>query len=198
MTYNAAKTQCESDGAFLAIPRSEPENDYIADLIPNNHIWIGIDDIDQEGVFVAVDGSDITYTNWNSDKPNNSHNNESAVIILNKASSSRQTAWNDIVVNAPHRFVCSLRIRGMFILNQNDLKDIQTELQSRDRENQKYKTDFLEKQKELQASEERSNKLQTEKQRLEDENQKYENDLQEKQKELQASEKQYKTYRDCE
>ena len=79
MTYNAAKTQCESDGAFLAIPRSEPENDYIAGLIPNNHIWIGIDDIDQEGVFVAVDGSDITYTNWNSDQPNNSHN-ENAVI----------------------------------------------------------------------------------------------------------------------
>ena len=66
MTYNAAKTQCESDGAFLAIPRSEAENYYIADLIPNNRIWIGINDIDQEGVFVAVDGSYITYTNWDS------------------------------------------------------------------------------------------------------------------------------------
>jgi len=191
MTYNAAKTQCESDGAFLAIPRSEPENDYIADLIPNNHIWIGIDDIDQEGVFVAVDGSDITYTNWNSDQPNNSHNNENAVIILNKA-------WNDIVVKVPHRFVCSLRIRGMFILNQNDLKDIQTELQSRDRENQKYKTDLLEKQKELQNCDKDLKDIQAELQLRDRENQRYRNDLQEKQRELQASEKQYKTYRDCE
>ena len=117
MTYNAAKTQCESDGAFLAIPRNEAENDYIADLIPDDHIWIGIDDIDEEGVFVAVDGSDITYTNWNSDEPNDSRNNENAVIIQNRAWSNRPPVWNDINENAPHRFLCSLRLRGMFIKN---------------------------------------------------------------------------------
>ena len=113
--YYSAKTQCESDGAFLAHPRSEAENDYIADLIPKNHIWIGIDDIDQEGVFVAVDGSDITYTNWNSDEPNNSRNNENAVIIQNRTWSNQPPVWNDINENYPQRFVCSLRIRGMFI-----------------------------------------------------------------------------------
>merc|ERR1711917_171724 len=51
--YDSAKTQCESDGAFLAIPRSEAENNFIGDLIPNENILIGINDIDQEGVFVA-------------------------------------------------------------------------------------------------------------------------------------------------
>ena len=110
MTYNAAKTQCESDGAFLAIPRSEPENDYIADLIPNNHIWIGIDDIDQEGVFVAVDGSDITYTNWDWGEPNNA-NNEDAVTIRSKL----KKTWNDDKEYKEEGFVCSLRIRGKFI-----------------------------------------------------------------------------------
>ena len=31
--YGTAKNQCVSDGAFLAIPRSEVENDFIAGLI---------------------------------------------------------------------------------------------------------------------------------------------------------------------
>ena len=114
MTYNAAKTKCESDGAFLAIPRAEAENDYIADLIPNENIWIGINDIDQEGVFVAVDGSDITFTNWDSGEPNSFEGNEDAVIIR-VGHSKRQKAWNDFDENNQERFVCSFRIRGMFI-----------------------------------------------------------------------------------
>ena len=63
----------------------------------------------------------------------------------------------------------------MFIcIPDNDLKDIQTELQSRYRENQNCKDDLQEKEKELQASEKQCKK------------------------ELQASEQEYKTYRDCE
>ena len=120
MTYNAAKTQCESDGSFLAIPRSETENYYIADLIPNSNIWIGINDIDQEGLFVAVDGSNITYTNWDSGEPNNegSAHNEDAVHIYTDrdwVGSHRQHTWNDINVNHRMGFVCSLRIRGKSI-----------------------------------------------------------------------------------
>ena len=116
MTYNAAKTQCESDGAFLAIPRSEAENDYIADLIPNNDIWIGINDIDQEGVFVAVDASNITYTNWDLDEPNNYGNEDAVHINPNHwLGPERQKTWTDNKVNHLARFVCSLRIRGIFI-----------------------------------------------------------------------------------
>ena len=114
-TYNTAKIQCESDGAFLAIPRSEAENDYIADLFPDEPIWIGIDDIDQEGVFVAVDGSDLTYTNWDSGEPNNYENAEDAVIIRQIVGPlGRQKAWNDHKAYKQERFVCSLRIPGMF------------------------------------------------------------------------------------
>ena len=65
MTYTAAKAQCTSDGSFLAYPKSEAENSFMVGLIPNNHIWIGINDIDQEGKFVAVDGRDVSYTKWN-------------------------------------------------------------------------------------------------------------------------------------
>ena len=41
----------------LAIPKSKVENDFIAGLIPDKTIWIGINDINKEGHFVTVDGS---------------------------------------------------------------------------------------------------------------------------------------------
>ena len=56
-TYRKAQAQCKSDGANLAIPRSKVENDFIAGLIPNKTIWIGINDIENEGNFVTDDGS---------------------------------------------------------------------------------------------------------------------------------------------
>ena len=65
MTYLAAKAKCESDGATLATPRSDAENDFFVELLPGENIWIGINDIDQEGRFVYDDGSDVSYTKWN-------------------------------------------------------------------------------------------------------------------------------------
>ena len=57
MTFLDSQTQCVSDGANLAIPRSTVENDFIAGLIPDTAIWIGLHDINTEGSFVTVDGS---------------------------------------------------------------------------------------------------------------------------------------------
>ena len=57
MTFLEAQAQCISDGANLAIPRSKVENGFIAGLIPDTKIWIGINDIENEGVFVTDDGS---------------------------------------------------------------------------------------------------------------------------------------------
>ena len=56
-SYLEAQAQCKSDGANLAIPRSKVENDFIASLIPDKKIWIGINDIENEGNFVTDDGS---------------------------------------------------------------------------------------------------------------------------------------------
>ena len=95
--YGAAKAQCESDGAVLAIPRSEAQNDFIADLIPNENILIGINDIANEGKWMAVDGSEVTWTKWDTDEPNNSGGSEDAVEI--RQGNHYKTfpkSWNDV------------------------------------------------------------------------------------------------------
>ena len=106
--YADAKAVCESDGAFLAIPRSDAENDFIEDLIPNEYIWIGLNDIDQEGVFVTVDGTDSSYTHWYElggiqIEPNNFNDEEHAVVILPGLG-----RWNDVALRNLFKFVCTL------------------------------------------------------------------------------------------
>ena len=115
MTYAAAKAQCESDGSFLAIPRSEAENDFIAGLIPNEDIWIGINDIEQEGRYVTIHGSDISYSNWNTitGQPDNYIGPRADGLVsipegedgINIRKEDKK--WNDNLVNVLLKFVCS-------------------------------------------------------------------------------------------
>ena len=100
-TYSAAKAQCESDGSFLPIPRSKAENDFIASLIPNEQIWLGINDIQQEGKYVDVHGSAIAYTNWASSQPDNMGGDEDFIHLF------ADKQWNDESADYKVKFVCS-------------------------------------------------------------------------------------------
>ena len=111
-SYGVTDSQCKSDGSFLAIPRSEAENDFIANLIPNEDIWIGINDIEQEGTFVAVDGSDISYTNWHPSEPSSTGWRGAVFKAGDREDGVEMRGWdngrwNDSVVRTPKKFVCS-------------------------------------------------------------------------------------------
>ena len=114
MNYDDAKAQCESDGTFLAIPRSQAENDFISDLILQEgiyQIWIGINDIKQEGLFVGVDGSEISWTNWNHGEPNNWNHgeyDEDGVEFWGH----HNGGWNDVKILESRAFICSINIEG--------------------------------------------------------------------------------------
>ena len=119
--YASAKTQCESDGALLAFPRSDAENTFIASLIPGEHIFIGVNDIDNEGTFVSIDGNPLSYTNWFSsdvseqsdhignNQPNDLGGGEDVAIILGFGDDS-DGYWGDTSQTDAIRFVCSFDI----------------------------------------------------------------------------------------
>ena len=108
MNYLDAKEQCEFDGAYLASPKSDDENAFIANLIPNENIWIGLNDIDEEGTFVSVDNQNVSYTKWHtaSDQPDNWINSqgidEDGVHIKENAGGF----WNDLSITDQLKFVC--------------------------------------------------------------------------------------------
>ena len=66
-------------------------------------IWIGLNDINNEGIFKWADSSNITnYTNWNSGEPNNYNDNEDCVEM------NGYGYWNDYPCSSLGRqFVCN-------------------------------------------------------------------------------------------
>ena len=58
---------------LASIHSSNEMNDikYIYDLIDGDNTWIGINDKDNEGTFVWVDGSNVDYTHWATNEPSN-------------------------------------------------------------------------------------------------------------------------------
>ena len=97
MDWWSAKNICDQHGAVLPVPKSFEENEYFATLGlqngQNRHIWLDINDISNEGVFVDHDGKPITFTNWMSGEPNNA-GDEDAVYIPRFKHDNLQ--WNDL------------------------------------------------------------------------------------------------------
>ena len=115
MTYQHAKAYCESDNAVLATPRSEEENKFIAGLLPSNNIWIGVDDLVKNKIWIsAASGEEITYSNWRQGEPTYTWRgkDENCVQIL-----SKQGTWNDIRCEYELKFACIYDIASKIIYN---------------------------------------------------------------------------------
>jgi uncharacterized repeat protein (TIGR02543 family) len=94
-SWNAAKTYCESLGGYLATISSKEENDYIYGVILSkgySSAYFGLTDQETESVWKWVTGEPVSYTNWHSDEPNNTHSNENYAMFYWKWSDG---TWND-------------------------------------------------------------------------------------------------------
>ena len=109
--YLDARDQCQSDGASLFLPESEDENKFMISLIPGEDIWIGADDINNEGDFVSLDNKPLTWTKWAPNEPNNEAGNEDAAHIIGSRSDMDVVGyWNDKSIARSSKFVCTLNI----------------------------------------------------------------------------------------
>lgn len=75
-TWPGARDLAASYGGYLITINNAEENEFVRQYLLanlNNNIWIGASDIASEGNWVWTDGSQLTYTNWNSGEPNNSN-----------------------------------------------------------------------------------------------------------------------------
>ena len=65
-TFADANAYCKTEfGTSLAIIDTPQDNALIKSKITiNGDVWIGINDLDTEGVFKNADGSSLSYTNW--------------------------------------------------------------------------------------------------------------------------------------
>ena len=92
-----AKSICESNGGYLAIPNSIAETDFIRNLSGVEQAgyaftWMGMTDEIAEGTWIDVLGNPVTFSYWASGEPNN-QNNEDFGLIYSQASGLG--LWND-------------------------------------------------------------------------------------------------------
>ncbi|KAM4636292.1 uncharacterized protein O3C94_017464 isoform 1-T1 [Discoglossus pictus] len=91
VSYNEAKSSCSNAGGQMAEPRNVEENQALLTIAVQygKIMWLGINDIQTEGSFRYLDGASISYSNWNTGEPNNSHGAENCVVMLVNG------LWND-------------------------------------------------------------------------------------------------------
>ncbi|KAK2887579.1 hypothetical protein QQF64_013219 [Cirrhinus molitorella] len=108
--YHTANEDCIAKGGILSTPLSSDENtqlyDYVRQSIgPDAEIWLGINDMQTEGVWKDQTGSNIRYKNWKLPQPNGGSAKNCA--ILSGASGGK---WLDDSCREERASVCEFNI----------------------------------------------------------------------------------------
>ena len=103
-TYDEAVSHCISINGNLTEPRTDIEADQLRDFTNNKHVWIGINDKDQENKFIyESNGQEASFLRWSPNEPNNDPIDEDCVMTW-----TVDDGWNDKECDALLSFVCEI------------------------------------------------------------------------------------------
>ncbi|XP_063290344.1 pulmonary surfactant-associated protein D-like [Pelobates fuscus] len=106
-SFESSQKSCKEAGGNLASPRNTEENSATQEILQtkgeNAKAYLGISDLQVEGIFKYAGGDKISYTNWNLGEPNNSKDNEDCVEIQDNGK------WNDIPCSLLRLVICEFQ-----------------------------------------------------------------------------------------
>ena len=119
MSWMEAEAQAQEWGGHLVTLNSWEEELWIKETFgENEHIWIGFNDIDEEGIWVWSSGDPVTYTKWAEVEPNDCGGpgpdceSEDAAVMnwcwkgaANPNDPCLGDYWNDLHIDGHHRGV---------------------------------------------------------------------------------------------
>ena len=77
----------------------DEENDLIMNKTDNFPIWLGINDINTEGLFQTMSGEVLFYSNWGNAQPNNKLDQDHVIMESN-------SLWNDVKSDSEAYVLC--------------------------------------------------------------------------------------------
>ncbi|EMP41501.1 Cytochrome P450 4F22 [Chelonia mydas] len=92
--WSYAKQACKDQGAELIIIDNPQKQEFLTKNANGKQYWIGLHDISNEGTFIWVDDSSVSYSNWDRGEPNNFGSGEDCVMML------KDGKWNDAASGA--------------------------------------------------------------------------------------------------
>jgi cysteine-rich repeat protein len=96
-----ATRACQLHGGHLVIIDDVVENSVVAGLL-SKRFWIGLSDAASEGVWSWLDGSGLSYAEWELGEPNDYDGREDCV----EANYGVSGSWNDLDCNEQRPFIC--------------------------------------------------------------------------------------------
>ncbi|XP_041666073.1 macrophage mannose receptor 1 [Cheilinus undulatus] len=103
-SWQDAQAHCVQEGANLVSIHDEEELSFIVAHMPAQ-AWIGYNDINVEGTWVNIDGSDADFELWAPSQPDNWQNNEDCAHIRGPGH-SEAGKYNDDFCTATKEFIC--------------------------------------------------------------------------------------------
>lgn len=94
-SWTDAESEAISLGGHLATINDEAEQNWLLSIFSPNrdrHLWIGLNDVDQEGLFVWANGDPFIFSNFPPGEPNNFGGIEDYTYI----DVAHGDAWNDL------------------------------------------------------------------------------------------------------
>ncbi|XP_072526450.1 CD209 antigen-like protein C [Salminus brasiliensis] len=102
-TWSKSRVNCQERGADLVIINSVEEQEFLVENLGHNRAWIGLTNINYEGIWKWVDGSALTTEYWNNGEPNNLNNHEHCAEFRGIP---LKTNWNDRQCSEKEQWVC--------------------------------------------------------------------------------------------
>uniref|UniRef100_A0A8C5WH92 C-type lectin domain-containing protein n=1 Tax=Leptobrachium leishanense TaxID=445787 RepID=A0A8C5WH92_9ANUR len=101
LTWDKARDECRNFYSELIIISSTDEMNNLGDIYQyKQRYWIGLRrDINDVNTWKWLDGTQMTFSNWNKDEPNNDENKE-------HCAESMSGPWNDQDCSRHQRFIC--------------------------------------------------------------------------------------------
>ncbi|CAH2273539.1 Hypothetical predicted protein [Pelobates cultripes] len=100
-TWDEARDECQTLNSQLTTISSSDERKILSKIYENKErYWIGLRrDRNNIDVWKWMDGTVMTYSNWDTDEPNNEKNNEHCAETM-------AGPWNDQDCNTMQKFIC--------------------------------------------------------------------------------------------
>jgi len=108
-TWEGAEAFCAASDMHLVSIADTDENALVLGLLGTSYAYIGASDLDTEGTWTWSDGTAWTWTDtatdlWNAGEPNNSGDEDCAMMI--DSSSPSAGLWSDVPCAVTYPFVC--------------------------------------------------------------------------------------------
>jgi len=105
LNWPDSQKACRQWGGHLASIRTAAEQDQIKSIVhTKSPVWIGANDLLQEGKWMWTDGTLLAYKNWHKNEPNNYGGREDCGALWNGMK------WNDWFCSSKAYYICEKRV----------------------------------------------------------------------------------------